>query len=633
VSRPTAFPVLLVIALYGVVGPSPVVAGVLALLSLVPLVVVPRVKASLAAQLVLGAAIFAGVIAVIVTVLAQPHRDTAVLRTPWAAFAGASLALAVSRFYLARPAGGDSVTLAIALAALTACGGAETELVYPVAVILFVVTAGIARRAADPGRAPLAALSSRRHAGALAGFALIGAVIAGLWVVALPPLHQWAIHQLMRRVGGRTGFAESLWLGSLRGLLDSDKKILRVHGEGVDHLRGIVYSRYEGARWARAPQDRMLVTEWPEALEPGAGTVAIDVLEDDPRYYFLPLDAGAIAVSSGVAWLDRSAVLAPIAARPATRIEYRPGDAEAPAHAPPDAGDLLVPSDVRRALLPLAQRWTASASTAEDKLAAIEHRLLSDYRYGLEFERPGRRDPLVEFLLARDAAGRVGHCEYFASAMAVLSRLVGVPARVVGGFQVEEYNSIGGYYIVRERNAHAWVEAYLEGRGWTTFDPTPPSAVERAATTGYLAGVVDLLGAGWSAALNWLDRRTWLEMVGVPLAVLSLPLVVRFLWRRRKKRSEETKVVDAPLPCYHALAAALAAHGVVRGTGETVDQLARRIAGDPVERAATGEIPADVRERGAALLLRYSALRYGGVGDRGALDRDIGAFCRDLARS
>jgi protein-glutamine gamma-glutamyltransferase len=619
VSRATAFPVLVVIALYGVVAPSPVVAGILALASLVPLVVAVRVRAALAAQLLLGAAIFASVITVMATLLErQTHHGT--LRTPWAAFAAATLALAVSRFYLAKPAGGDPVTLAVALAALTACGGAETELLYPVAVLLFVVTAALARRAADPGRAPWSALWTRRHAAILGALAGIGAIIAGAWIVALPPLHQWVVHQIMRRAGNRVGFSDRMWLGSMSGLLESDRKILRVYGEGVDHLRGVVYSRYHGARWGRAPADRMLPVEWPTELDAADGTIEIHMVEDEPQYYFLPFDTGPIAVSSGVAQVDRSGVLAPLAARPATRIQYRPGDTQVLSHDPPDAGDLEVPPDVRRALAPLALAWAGDADTPAQKLEAIQQHLRTDYRYGLDFERRGGRDPLVEFLLAPDEAGRVGHCEYFATALAVLSRLAGVPSRMVGGFRVEEYNALGGYYIVRERNAHAWVEAYLPERGWTTFDPTPAGhGLTPVMSTGLLGGLVDVFGAGRAGFLNWLDRRTPLEMLGVPLVSLAIPLVLRALWRRRKKRGAAAAgPVDAPLPCFLELSAALARRGVVRGRSETIDQLAARVEGLEL---------ADARE-GAELLRRYSKLRYGGVGDGAALDRDIGAFCR-----
>ena len=79
-------------------------------------------------------------------------------------------------------------------------------------------------------------------------------------------------------------------------------------------------------------------------------------------------------------------------------------------------------------------------------------------------------DPLANFLFER----KKGHCEYFASAMAVMLRTLGIPSRVVTGFQSGVYNPITHLQVVRASDAHSWVEAWINGRGWTTFDPTPP---------------------------------------------------------------------------------------------------------------------------------------------------------------
>ena len=68
---------------------------------------------------------------------------------------------------------------------------------------------------------------------------------------------------------------------------------------------------------------------------------------------------------------------------------------------------------------------------------------------------------------------RSGNCEYFAAAMAVMLRSIGVPARVAAGFQQGEWNPYGRYFMVRLSDAHAWVEVYLDGRGWVAFDPSP----------------------------------------------------------------------------------------------------------------------------------------------------------------
>ena len=106
---------------------------------------------------------------------------------------------------------------------------------------------------------------------------------------------------------------------------------------------------------------------------------------------------------------------------------------------------------------------------------ALELHLQTAFSYSLAHRPRGERDPIVEFL----TTDRQGHCELFASALAAMTRSLGMRARVVTGFRASEYNSIGGYYVVRERNAHAWTEIDCGDRGWQVFDGTPPAEVRR----------------------------------------------------------------------------------------------------------------------------------------------------------
>lgn len=118
----------------------------------------------------------------------------------------------------------------------------------------------------------------------------------------------------------------------------------------------------------------------------------------------------------------------------------------------------------------LARQWTASAASDRERAEAIERRLRSGYVYRMVLLNHEVRDPLAYFLFER----REGYCEYFASAMAVMLRTVGVPSRVATGFQSGVYNSISGWQLIRASDAHSWVEAFLPGEGWVSFDPTPP---------------------------------------------------------------------------------------------------------------------------------------------------------------
>src|SRR5213079_3163916 len=99
----------------------------------------------------------------------------------------------------------------------------------------------------------------------------------------------------------------------------------------------------------------------------------------------------------------------------------------------------------------------------------------------------GGRDPLADFLFNV----KVGHCEYFATAMAVMLRTRGIGSRVVNGFLPGEYNQAAGAFTVRQSDAHSWVEVYFpQADSWITFDPTPPAgrtARERSGLTGYLS--------------------------------------------------------------------------------------------------------------------------------------------------
>jgi protein-glutamine gamma-glutamyltransferase len=121
-------------------------------------------------------------------------------------------------------------------------------------------------------------------------------------------------------------------------------------------------------------------------------------------------------------------------------------------------------------IAPLAARITAGKTNDYDRARAIEEYLGSHYGYTLKLSQAPPQDPLAEFLFTR----KQGHCEYFASAMAIMLRTLRIPARVVNGFRSAQFNDLTSSYIVRASEAHTWVEVYFPGYGWSTFDPTPP---------------------------------------------------------------------------------------------------------------------------------------------------------------
>jgi transglutaminase-like putative cysteine protease len=121
----------------------------------------------------------------------------------------------------------------------------------------------------------------------------------------------------------------------------------------------------------------------------------------------------------------------------------------------------------------LAEEIAAPSSSNYDKAVAVEQYLSTHFGYTLELPRSMPPDPLANFLFER----KKGHCEYFASSMAVMLRSLHIPSRIVTGFRGGEFNDLTGQYVVRASDAHSWVEAYFPGSGWISFDPTPAGSL------------------------------------------------------------------------------------------------------------------------------------------------------------
>ncbi|HEU0031402.1 MAG TPA: DUF3488 and transglutaminase-like domain-containing protein [Kofleriaceae bacterium] len=142
----------------------------------------------------------------------------------------------------------------------------------------------------------------------------------------------------------------------------------------------------------------------------------------------------------------------------------------------------------------LAAQITAGKTTNYDKAVAIQQWLANNATYTLELADPGSQEPVDFFLFDR----KQGHCEYFASAFAILARAAGIPVRNVNGFLGGEWNEYQGYVAVRAGDAHSWAEVFFPGVGpgkagqWVTFDPTPPADID----------VLGRGGSGWRAKLS-----------------------------------------------------------------------------------------------------------------------------------
>jgi transglutaminase-like putative cysteine protease len=155
---------------------------------------------------------------------------------------------------------------------------------------------------------------------------------------------------------------------------------------------------------------------------------------------------------------------------------------------------LQLPAALDPRIPEFARQITKNARTPFDKALAIEGFLRNRYTYTLNLTGKPGDDPLAHFLFET----RAGHCEYFATAMTIMLRTLGIPSREVNGFLPGEYNDLGGDYIVRASDAHSWVEVYFPGMDWQVFDPTPASAENDAGFLTRLGQYADWLQLTWS---------------------------------------------------------------------------------------------------------------------------------------
>jgi len=425
----------------------------------------------------------------------------------------------------------------------------------------------------------------------------------------------------------RAGFHDgAMRLGALDGLLQSSEVVLRVIGDAGDLLRGNVYVHYSNGRWlpmlrqAESLRREMSV----EAARERGEVIRAEVwwASDQHDRFFLPSTPGKLALSPARVRVDELGVVRTAASEPAMQLlvlatDDRPFPAAAPRPIDLDLDDAL-----RVELVALAEVWTGAADSDVERLDALRAHLESGYSYSLEVSARGLeagRDPVLRFLQDE----RRGHCEYFASAITLLARASGLPARLVTGYRVAEHNPIGGYAIVRERHAHAWSEVHVAGRGWVSVDPSPLRGARAAEliATPFWPGVLDY------ALLQWHARGPQLLLV-VLVTGLALVQGVRIVRGRRPPRSSPEIGVRPPPGWLAALLRKLSERGHARGASESLEALARRVqAAEVLESAATAPLG-----EAAVLLRRYAALRYGGEGDAEGLQNDVERWVRESGR-
>jgi transglutaminase-like putative cysteine protease len=156
---------------------------------------------------------------------------------------------------------------------------------------------------------------------------------------------------------------------------------------------------------------------------------------------------------------------------------------------------LQTPPELNPRIAEIAREVTAGAASHFERARAIETWLRTNFAYSLDPPGVDPQDPVGSFL----TRAKSGYCEYFAASMAVMLRTLGIPSRIVNGFQAGTYNRIGKDFIVRARDAHSWVEVYFPGFGWIEFDPTPPDPNPvTIAEWGPFSDYVDALALFWN---------------------------------------------------------------------------------------------------------------------------------------
>jgi transglutaminase-like putative cysteine protease len=300
-----------------------------------------------------------------------------------------------------------------------------------------------------------------------------------------------------------TGFSDQVELGRIGEIQQSSSAVMHIQIDGDEHgsfdlkWRGVTLSKFDGRNWSNNRTQRPLAPQ-PDGRFVLPSSIGSDHARGGPGESSRPLHyrvlmeplgmnifflAGAPESLEGdyrrVATDDGGAVFDVDLERPvnrylATSDIAQPGAPElrtAGVVYPPylDPGYLRLPASLDPRIRQLAKQITVPAGNNYDKAQAIETYLRNHFRYTLQLSRTKPRDPLADFLFER----KQGHCEYFASSMAVMLRTLGIPARLVNGFRTGEFNDLTSQYVVRASNAHSWVEAFFPGYGWIAFDPTP----------------------------------------------------------------------------------------------------------------------------------------------------------------
>jgi protein-glutamine gamma-glutamyltransferase len=335
-----------------------------------------------------------------------------------------------------------------------------------------------------------------RRLSVLAIFLFVGilAMTSALFFV-LPRTARAALERFVPARYHLPGFANEVTLGQIGEIKQSSAAVMHIHkyvGEGPLDVRwrGTALTEFNGKTWfntkeagedIRMPLEHSVTLKLDRRVRPGerlAYKVQLSEIAPETLFFagtaqWISINVPGLHVSRGGSIRVTNAGTSGLRYHAVSVLEDESSTPRIPPEplSPFDRDEMLLLPDRLDVRIPRLSREIIEGSPTEDQKArAIEKYLRRNYGYTLQLLPASVPDPLANFLFER----RKGHCEYFASAMAVMLRTVGIPSRVVTGFASGVYNPLTGWQVVRASDAHSWVEAWIAGRGWRTFDPTPP---------------------------------------------------------------------------------------------------------------------------------------------------------------
>jgi protein-glutamine gamma-glutamyltransferase len=371
------------------------------------------------------------------------------------------------------------------------------------------------------------AFSLARLTPVLAGMILTGAAVI---FFVLPRTASGYMGSYAFGTNYSTGFSDRVQLGGIGEIQQSNAVVMHIQidgdkkGQYALHWRGVSLADFDGLNWSNPPRQYVLprnpdgsftipgfsqgatqnsIDRTRAGWEPGR-VIHYRVLMEPigTNVFFLAPWARRVAGVYRRLQIDSGGAVSNYDAQGGVGIYEADSDISQPSAAllrragnfvPPFAAGYLQRPELDPRIPQLAEQISSSASNNYDKAAAIEKYLKTHYGYTLQLLRSPVADPLANFLFER----KQGHCEYFASSMAVMLRTLGIPARIVNGFRSSEFNDITGQYVIRARDAHSWVEAYFPGYGWITFDPTPGGTMGSVQGWDRIALYLDAAASFW----------------------------------------------------------------------------------------------------------------------------------------